>query len=504
MQKEGIILVKELGIGLFIGIMIVLAIQGFSVLPLIFIGFLGFFMWQMLSQSGVGGIADIEGSKNDSSKIIPAVNFKEIGGQESAKKELIEALEFVKDVQGIKHMGIRAIKGILLSGPPGTGKTMLAKAAARFTESIFVSTSGSEFIEMYAGVGAKRVRNLFKEARQNARKNDNKSVIIFIDEIDVLGSKRGQVSSHMEYDQTLNQLLVEMDGLSIDDDIQVLIMAATNRADVLDPALLRPGRFDRIVNVDLPAKDGRFSILKIHTANKPLADNVDLEQIARETFKFSGAHLENLANEAAILALRESSPVITKTHFMEAIDKVIMGEKMDRRPNKEELKRVAIHETGHALIGEIMNPGSVSTITITSRGRALGYVRHNPEDDLYLQTRVYIEKQISIAIAGSIAEELLLADKSTGATNDFEQAIKLAKTMVISGMTDLGVVSEDSVPKDLLHQEMSNILKDIEKNVKNIIKEHKDIIQKIAEKLIDTERFSGEQLRELLNSAKVA
>ncbi|MFW6287171.1 MAG: AAA family ATPase [bacterium] len=492
-------MVKEIGLGLVVGTLIILTVQGFNVLPIVFIGFLAFFMYQMLSQGGMTGIAG--GNKtSDSDKKVPLVEFKEIGGQESAKKELVEALEFVKDIQGIKHMGIRAIKGILMSGPPGTGKTMLAKAAARYTDSIFVAASGSEFIEMYAGLGAKRVRNLFKDARQTAKKCGKNSAVIFIDEIDVLGSKRGQVSSHMEYDQTLNQLLVEMDGLSVDDDVQVLILAATNRIDVLDPAILRPGRFDRIVKVDLPAKEGRLSILKIHTANKPLADDVDLEQIARETFRFSGAHLENLANEAAIMALREESPIIKKEHFMEAIDKVIMGEKLDRRPNKEELKRVAIHETGHALIGEILNPGSVSTITITSRGKALGYVRHNPADDVYLQTKEYLEQQISILIAGSIAEEILLDDKSTGAANDFEKAIKLVKTMLVSGMTDLGVVEENSLPKELLHQEMSKILKSVEDKVKKIIIDHKELMSSIADDLIESERFSGDQLRELLKA----
>lgn len=494
-------MVKELGIGLVIGILIILAIQGFNILPLIFIGFLGFFMWQMLTQGGVTGAT----TDNDSGeKKIPLIQFDEIGGQESAKKELMEALDFVKDVKRIKHMGIRAIKGILLSGPPGTGKTLLAKAAARYTDSIFKAASGSEFIEMYAGLGAKRVRNLFKDARQTARKYNKKSAIIFIDEIDVLGSKRGRVTSHLEYDQTLNQLLTEMDGLSVDDEIQILVMAATNRIDILDPALLRPGRFDRIVQVDLPAKDGRLSILKIHTANKPLAEDVNLEQIAKETFSFSGAHLENLANEAAILALRENSSQIHQKHFMEAIDKVIMGERLDRRPTKEELKRIAIHETGHALISEILQPGSVSTITITSRGKALGYVRHNPEDDLYLQTKDYLEEQISIAIAGAIAEEILLENRSTGATNDFEKAIQLVKTMVISGMTELGVVGENTVPKNLLHKEMTKIFKNIETKVKELIKENQEIILQIAEELVESERFSGDELRELLKRERCA
>ncbi|MFW6281828.1 MAG: AAA family ATPase [bacterium] len=497
-------MVKEIGLGIIIATLIILGIHGFNIFPVIFIAFLSFFMWQMFTQGGMGNISGGTKTGSSAGKKIPDIKFEEIGGQESAKKELIEALEFIKDIDCIKEMGIRAIKGILLSGPPGTGKTMLAKAAARYTDSIFLSASGSEFIEMYAGVGAKRVRNLFKDARQTAKKENRSSAIIFIDEIDVLGSKRGQNSSHMEYDQTLNQLLVEMDGLSVDDDVQVLIVAATNRMDILDPALLRPGRFDRIVKVDLPAKDGRLSILKIHTANKPLDDDVDLEQIARETFRFSGAHLENLCNEAAIFALREKNNTITRTNFMEAIDKVIMGEKLDRRPNKDELKRVAVHETGHAIIGEIMNPGSVSSITITSRGNALGYVRHNPSDDVFLQTKDYLEKQISICIAGAVAEELLLDNKSTGASNDFEKAIKLVKTMITSGMTDLGVVGESTVPRDLLHKEMSKILKNIENQVEKVLMKNKNNIIEIANELMESERFSGDELRTLLKNKTAA
>ena len=461
-------MVKEITLGLSTSVLIILLWQGINVLPVIFLGFLAFFLWKVMGQNISKNIA----TNNNSDKKIPEVNFDEIGGQKTAKKELIESLSFIKDVKNIKKMGIRPIKGLLLSGPPGTGKTLLAKAAARYTDSVFIGTSGSEFIEMYAGVGAKRIRKLFKNARNNAKKNNKNSAVVFIDEIDILGGKRGKVTSHLEYDQTLNQLLTEMDGISIDDNIQLLVMATTNRKDILDPALLRPGRFDRIIKVDLPAQPGRLDILKIHTANKPLHDDVDLEEIARQTFRFSGAHLESLTNEAAILALRDESFKIHKSHFMEAIDKIIMGEKIDKRPSDKELKRIAVHETGHALISELLCPNSVSTITITSRSNALGYVRHNPEEDHFLMTEKQLEEQICISIAGAVAEEVLMNSRSTGATNDFEKAIKRVKTMVASGMTSLGVVKLDSVPQNVLHEEMSEILDKYEEKVSKYIRDN--------------------------------
>ena len=487
-------MLKELGIGTGAALLVILVLQGFNILPVIFLGFLIFFILNFTTQKDLSSMIGNSNTEDN----IPHISFNEIGGQDSAKTELIEALDFIRNSKSIKNMGIRPLKGILLSGPPGTGKTLMARAAAKYTNSTFKSVSGSEFIEMYAGVGAKRIRKLFKNAKKKAKSTEKNSAIIFIDEIDILGGKRGQVSNHREYDQTLNQLLVEMDGLSIDDDIQLLVIAATNRKDILDPALLRPGRFDRIVKVDLPAREGRQSILKIHTEGKPLAKNVNLEQIAKETFRFSGAHLENLTNEAAIMALRDDSEKIKQKHFRKAIDKIIMGEKLDRRPGEKELKRIAIHETGHALISEILRPGSVSAITITSRGKALGYVRHNPEEDRYLQTEKYLKNQISISVAGAVAEEIILESRSTGASSDFKNALNLVEKMLVSGMTNLGVIDKNSVPQELLHKETANILNSIEKEITAIIRDNKKIINKISKKLIESERFSGEKLRTLL------
>ena len=432
------------------------------------------------------------------------ISFDEIGGQDSAIKELKEALDFIRNHHEIKQLGIRPLKGIIMTGPPGTGKTLMARAAASYTDSVFVSASGSDFVEMYAGVGAQRVRKIFQTARDAAVKQKKKNAIIFIDEIEVLASKRGQNSSHMEYDQTLNALLVEMDGLKIDDNVRLLIMAATNRVDMMDPALLRPGRFDRQVKVDLPDKKGRLEILKLHTRNKPLVRNVDLSQIAKETFGFSGAHLESLANEAAILAMREGLKEIEHRHFHEAVDKVIMGEKLDRRPNPEELKRVAVHETGHALVSELARPGSVSALTVTSRGGALGYMRQNPEDDTYLYTKEYLENQIAVMLAGALAEEVVYGNRSTGASNDYEKALHIAQTIIKAGMSRVGVVSLEDLPGELKHTVVSEILQEQEQRVMVYMIAHKGFLISTMDVLLEKEKISGEEFRSLLAAQPAA
>lgn len=493
---EVIIMLKEISIGAVIAVLIFLGIQGYDIVPFIF---LIMFAGAMYFLAGAKGLVKPLALHNGGTSVnSDRITFDDIGGQETAINELKEALDFIKSYEKIKELGIRPLKGILLTGPPGTGKTMMAKAAATYTDAEFLATSGSEFIEMYAGVGAQRVRRLFAAAREKANKNNKSNAIIFIDEIDVLGGKRGQTTSHMEYDQTLNQLLVEMDGMKTDDSVRILLVAATNRIDMLDPALLRPGRFDRHVKVDLPSREGRKQILQIHTRNKPLAGDVDLDELARETFGFSGAHLESLANEAAIYAFRQGASKISMAHFKEAIDKVIMGEKLDKRPNNEELYRVAVHETGHALVSEILRPGSVSTLTISPRGNALGYIRQTPEDDAYLYTKEYLEKQISIMLGGAVAEELVLGGRSTGAANDFQQAVNVAKKIVYSGLSSLGVVSEDSIPKDLLHNEISSIIGLQEQKVKQILSSYRERIKEVVEIVQDKERLSGEEFRKLM------
>lgn len=430
----------------------------------------------------------------------PSVTFEDIGGQAAAKQELIEALDFLTQADRVRRMGIRPLRGILLTGPPGTGKTLLAKAAASHTGSVFLATSGSEFIEVYAGVGAQRVRDLFRRAREEGRQNESPA-ILFIDELEVVGGKRGRHQSHLEYDQTLNQLLVEMDGMSTDDAVSVLVIAATNRADLLDDALLRPGRFDRLVRVDLPDREGRRQILSLHTRNKPLGGGIDLDRIARDTFGFSGAHLESLSNEAAILAMREGLEEIPERCFHEAVDKVMLGEKLDRRPTRAERHRIAVHEAGHALIGELVEPGSVARVTITSRGQALGYVRQAPREDTYLYGQEKLEAEVQRCLAGSVAEDIVFGERSTGAGNDFEQALRLVTTMVGSGMSPLGVVDVQGLPEGALHREQSAIIAGLEERVRTALESRRAVLGVMAEALLEEESFAGDRLRELLGPA---
>lgn len=477
------------GVGLFLFLWVI----GYDVLPLGFLAVGAFLVWKLVIQRQV-----LKTAGRGVQILNTSINFDDIGGQNAAKKELQEALDFLLYSEKMKRLGIRPLKGLLLSGPPGTGKTLLAKAAACYTNSSFLAISGSEFVEMYAGVGAERVRNLFRRAKELAHKEKKSSAIIFVDEIDILGAKRGSNISHHEYDQTLNQLLVEMDGLGTKQDIQILILAATNRSDALDPALLRPGRFDRQVKVDLPDKEGRLAILNIHARNKPLAEDVNLEKIAQETFSFSGAHLESVTNEAAVFALRDDKEVIQMKHFREAVEKVLLGEKLDRKPTDEELKRVAVHESGHALLAERVHPHSVSQISIRSRGNALGYVRHYPKDDLYLYTQEMLEEQIMIALAGALAEEAVLGARSTGSAGDYEQALRLVEKMLASGMSELGVVDVSKLSADQRQMETRNILNKLEQKTRQIIEEEKRVLLNITDILQEEESLSGEKLRSFL------
>lgn len=486
----------EIATGIGAGLLFFLYWQGVNVLPVLFFAGLGILLLYSGNIRTGGKSFAVMSDKQGEQKLI---DFNDIGGQEVAKHELRESLDFIMDVKRIQKLGIRPIKGILLSGPPGTGKTLLAKAAARYTNSAFVAASGSEFVEMYVGVGAQRVRQLFKQALDLARQNRQTSAVVFIDEIEVLGGKRGQSNSNMEYDQTLNELLVQMDGMSVNDEIRCLIIGATNRVDILDPAILRPGRFDRQVRVDLPDKVGRRHILDLHTRNKPLADDVSLDQIAQDTFGFSGAHLESLTNEAAILALREDSEVIHMNHLRSAVDKVILGEKLDRVPTNEERQRVAVHETGHALIGELTRPGSVAVITVTPRNNALGYVRQTQEDDCYLYTVDRLEQKIAVALAGALAEEAVFGNRSTGASGDLKQAAETAKQIVFSGMSDLGVVSPEDLPQQKLHDAITGIIENVRLRTAKLLTDNRASFDRIVGRLLESETLSGDEFRAMMH-----
>ncbi len=454
----------------------------------------------MLVAKGRGGVAMGAATRKTPAREPEALTFDDIGGQEQAKRELVEALEFLVRSEQVEKLGIRPLKGILLTGPPGTGKTLLAKAAAQHTHSAFMSASGSEFVEMYVGVGAGRIRDLFQEARRLAAKRKRESAIIFIDEIDGIGGKRDG-GQQREYDQTLNQLLTEMDGIQGDEKPRVLLIAATNRKELLDPALLRPGRFDRHIQVDMPDRKGREHILRLHARNKPIAGEVSLAKIAEETFGFSGAQLESVMNEAAIYAMREESEKLEAAHFGKAIDKVMMGERMDRETTREERERVAIHELGHAIVAETVRPGSVAQVSLTPRGGALGYVRHHPAKDSYLYTKETLEDQIMIALGGAVAEELNYGGRSTGSKGDFEQATNIVRTLIESGMSGLGIVHPQAVTTEQWSQENAVILGELTERTRELLRGHLETFKRLLAVLIREETLSGEQLREQLKQA---
>lgn len=487
---------KEMIIGAALALIVFLAYLGINIVPLIVLFVAITVAFLLLHGRGLGKVKRTMGRET-----VPETSFDDVGGHRRTKEELTEALDFLIQRDQIEAYGIRPIKGLLLSGPPGTGKTLLAKAAAHYTDSVFMATSGSEFVEMYVGVGAQRIRTLFKEARDLAKKHNKNSALIFIDEIDVIGGKRSE-SQHREYDQTLNQLLTEMDGMQSNREVQVLLVAATNRPDMLDEALLRPGRFDRHIHVDLPDKAARKHILNLHLANKPLADDVDIEQIARETFGFSGAQLESVANEAAIYAMREKTRRIEQAHLASAVDKVMMGEKTDREATKEERRRVAVHELGHAIMSECVRPGSVSQVALSPRGKALGYVRQNPMKDQYLYTRTEIEAQIKVALAGAVAEELVYGDRSTGSRNDFEQANRHVALLIESGLSGLGILNLELANKEQMQEESSRILNRLLVEVRQVLHDYEHVFHETLVILLREEVVSGEQFRHLLTKAK--
>ena len=398
--------------------------------------FLAGFMFFMFSQVRSNGNQIMQFGKSKAKELdeeSPKVTFKDVAGAEEAKEELEEIKEFLKSPEKFNKLGAKIPKGVLLVGPPGTGQTLLAKAVAGESNVPFFSISGSDFVEMFVGVGASRVRDLFKKAKESS------PAIIFIDEIDAVGRMRGAGlgGGHDEREQTLNQLLVEMDGFEANQG--VILMAATNRPDVLDPALLRPGRFDRQVIVDRPDLKGRTQILKVHAADKPIAKNVNLETIAKQTPGFTGADLANLLNEAALLAARKSKKTISNSDIENSIDRVLAGpEKKSQILTEEEKLIIAYHETGHALVGwALPNADPIHKVTIIPRGRALGYTQALPDSEKYLTSKAELKDRLAMLMGGRVAEELIFADPTTGASNDIEKATEIARRMVMEfGMSE--------------------------------------------------------------------
>jgi len=441
----------------------------------------------------------------------PTVTFDDVAGVEEAKQELHEVVDFLKSREKFQSLGARIPKGLLLIGPPGTGKTLLARAVAGEAGVPFFSISGSEFVEMFVGVGASRVRDLFEQAKRNT------PCIVFIDEIDAVGRHRGAGlgGGHDEREQTLNQILVEMDGF--DTNTSVIVLAATNRPDILDPALLRPGRFDRRVVLDRPDINGRTAILKVHSKGKPLAEEVNLETLAKQTAGFSGADLANLVNEAAILAARRGKKAIEMEELEESIDRVIAGpERKSRRISPKEKEITAYHESGHALVAKMLpNADPVHKISIVARGMTLGHTRQLPIEDRYLMTRSQFKDMIATFLAGQTAEELIFNEISTGASDDIQRATELARKMVTSfGMSQkLGPrtfgdkqemvflgreISEQRDYSEKVAQEIDEEVQDIIQHAhdeaKRILTENKPRLVHIAEKLIAQETIEGEAL----------
>ena len=484
-------------------------------LPLVLI--IGFFVWMgRRAQGQMNGIFSFGQSQaREKTPEMPAIKFDDVAGQDAAKMELEEVVDFLKQPEKYVKVGAKVPRGVLLIGPPGTGKTLMARAVAGEANVAFFSIAASEFVEMFVGVGASRVRDLFKRAKENA------PAIIFVDEIDAVGRRRGTGlgGGHDEREQTLNQLLSEMDGF--DNDANIVMIAATNRPDVLDPALLRPGRFDRQITVDLPDVKGRHDILKIHTKNKPLGNNVELESMARATIGFSGADIANLANEAAMHAARFDRRLITMSDFTTAYERIRLGTKRPALSNDKDRRITAYHEAGHALVSFLI-PDAMALLktTIIPRGRALGVAFYMPKDDSLHQSRKQLEAFIHVGLAGRIAEEIVFDDVTTGAANDIQQVTKIARNMVkMFGMSDsVGMVnygddsdqpflgysiasgrdySDDTAAK--LDAEIKRIIDVAYQDTRELLEDHRDGLDQLAAALLEKETVERAQILRILD-----
>jgi cell division protease FtsH len=487
-----------------------------GLLPILIIG--GFIFFMMRQAQGTNNQA-LSFGKSRARMFLgnkTVVTFADVAGVDEAKTELQEVVEFLKYPEKFNSLGARIPRGVLLVGPPGTGKTLMARAVAGEAGVPFFSISGSEFVEMFVGVGASRVRDLFDQAKRNS------PCIVFVDEIDAVGRQRGAGlgGSHDEREQTLNQILVEMDGF--DTNTNVIVVAATNRPDVLDPALLRPGRFDRQVILDRPDMKGRVAILKVHTKGKPLDKGVDVEGVARQSPGFSGADLANLVNEAAILSARRNKKVIGMSEFQEALERIVAGpERKSRVISDAEKAIIAYHEGGHAVVQRILPKcDPVAKVTIISRGMALGYTMALPTEDRYLQSKTEFEDKIAGLLGGNVAERLIFGDTTTGASNDIEKATDLARRMVTEfGMSDrLGPLSfgkrdelvflgreigeqrnySDEVAKTI-DEEVRAIIDHAYERAKDVLVKHRDKLTALAEKLVAEETVDADEFEKLFS-----
>jgi cell division protease FtsH len=510
-EKNVAITVKDAGTGNWTWVM--------YLLPMFLILGLWFFMIRQMQTGGNKALSFGKSRARLLSMQQKKITFKDVAGVDEAKEELREIIEFLREAQKFQKLGGRIPKGVLLVGPPGTGKTLLARAVAGEANVPFFSISGSDFVEMFVGVGASRVRDLFEQGKKNA------PCIIFIDEIDAVGRHRGAGlgGGHDEREQTLNQLLVEMDGFESNEG--VILVAATNRPDVLDPALLRPGRFDRRVVVARPDVRGREEILRVHTRKIPLSDDVEISILARGTPGFSGADLANMVNEAALLAARQNRKVVMMYDFELAKDKVLMGaERKSMILTDEEKKVTAYHEAGHALVAALMEHSDpLHKVTIIPRGMALGVTMQLPLDDKHTYSKEYLETRIAIMMGGRAAEELFIGQMTTGAGNDIEQASELARKMVCEfGMSSLGPIafgkkeeqiflgreinqhrdfSEDTAIK--IDQEVRRLVDNGYKAAVNILSRSKDIVRCVADALLERESLDSHEIQALIEGRKL-
>lgn len=496
-----------------------------NVLPVLLLLYFGFMSWRGMRQmqdlqgGGLFGIGRSRAKLYTEER--PSTTFADVAGVEEAKQELREVIDFLRGPQRFLKIGAHIPKGVLLVGPPGTGKTLLARAVAGEAGVPFFSASATDFVELFVGVGASRVRDLFAQARKNA------PCIIFIDEIDAIGRARsgaGAIASNEEREHTLEQLLVEMDGFEPHE--AIVVLAATNRPDVLDPALLRPGRFDRQVVVDRPERRGREAILRIHTRNVPLAPDVSLEELARGTPGFSGADLANLVNEAALAAARKGKAQVDRQDFQEALDKLLLGGKREALMDERERRIVAYHEGGHALVAAVLpDVDPLYKVTIVPRGRSLGVTQFLPEDDRHNYSRSYLRQRLAVALGGRTAEEVALGEITSGAENDLKEATRLARRMVTEwGMGEkTGVVVYDleegntflgqpsvgersriyaETTAERVDEEVAHLMEQAHQQARTVLTEHRDALERLAQALLQEEVLEREQVLSLIAAAE--